>query len=145
MTNTKGRSGGGAKSAGPGKSPTGATTATADIANSAAADIARFADFLRERDRSAKAERAEADRRRWEQDEARREREASQARLSEAKARKERAVRQAKELRAKRAPAAEVAAADAEYRAALADLEELETGQRPSWSPAPPVSSVADD
>jgi hypothetical protein len=29
-----------------------------------------------------------------------------------------------------------VAAADAEYRAALADLEEIEKGVRPSWAPS---------
>jgi hypothetical protein len=111
--------------------PTPATEADTD----AAADVARFAAFLQDRDRAERQEQKQAGERRRAEAEVRQEAEAAQSRLDEARRRKDRAVRRAKDLRSRRAPADEVAAADAAYRAALADLEELETGSRPPWAP----------
>ncbi len=100
------------------------------------ADVARFADFLRQRAEQERARRADVERQRRDEATARRQAEDDRARLAQARDAKDRAVRRAKELRARRAPAPDIAAADAEYRAALADLEELETGRRPAWAPA---------
>lgn len=43
-----------------------------------------------------------------------------------------------------RGGAERVAAAEAAYRAALAELQEFETGERPAWAPAPPPTDNAE-
>jgi hypothetical protein len=56
------------------------------------------------------------------------------AKLDRARRRLERAIAAVKTSRSSGAGTAE---ADAAYRAAKADVVELETGERPSWAPAP--------
>ncbi len=47
-----------------------------------------------------------------------------------------------KRLRASGAHRQRVVEAEAAYRAALADLQEFETGERPHWAPAKPVDEL---
>ncbi len=100
-------------------------------------DVRRFAELLRAQQAREKATAAAA--RELAGEERRRlEREASDARqLDDARAAKERAAKRLKDVRAQRASNAAVAEAEAGYKQALADLLAIESGERPSWAPAP--------
>ena len=94
--------------------------------------------FGRALDRAKSAERAEQSRVRAEREEAERAAEAAAAHaahLERARRRLERAIAAVKSSRSSGAGAAQ---ADAEYRAAKADVVELETGERPAWASRPP-------
>lgn len=49
-----------------------------------------------------------------------------------------------KRLRASNGRRPQVVEAEAAYRAALAELQEFETGERPHWAPAPPPADAID-
>jgi hypothetical protein len=94
-------------------------------------DVARFAAALRaqEQEREAEAERRAAQRQRQAEEEAERNRHDD---LRNAKDRAAAALRDARRT----GRSAEVSAAEAAYRTALAELLAFETGSRPSWSAA---------
>lgn len=92
-------------------------------------DVARFSSLLRAKDAAERSERAAEMAR------------ADAARaLTAAQDAKASAVARLKSVRATRSTPDQIAAAEADYRMALAALVELEQGQRPSWAPALPVS-----
>ena len=90
-------------------------------------DVARFSSLLRAK---GAAEQAERDAEQARADAARA--------LAAAQGAKASAVARLKSVRASRSTPDEIAAAEADYRMALAGLVELEQGQRPSWAPALP-------
>lgn len=67
-----------------------------------------------------------------------------QNRHDELLAAKAAAVADLKAARA-RGGAERIATAEAAYRAALADLQEFETGERPTWAPARPAADESSD
>jgi|SRR6478735_5892603 len=86
-------------------------------------DVARFAASVKAQEaaeRQARADAAEAMRRANHHDELKAAKESAVAELKSARARNDRE---------------RIAAAEAGYRAALADLQEFETGDRPTWAP----------
>ena len=97
-------------------------------------DVALFAKLVRE---DEEAERRAADDQRRRRDEAER-----GERLRSAK---DDAARHLKDLRAKGAPVATVAEAEAAYRAALAEVVAMESGQRPAWALPADVDARHDD
>jgi hypothetical protein len=104
------------------------------VVGDAAAEVARFAQLVREQ---AKREQARvADERRRAAEERRKADEAAAEgrRLDEARAAKERAARALKSARARGTNAA-VAEAEQAYKRALADLLAVEHGERPAWAP----------
>ena len=112
---------------------------TADTEQARAAKL--FADSIKAH---AAADRAEADRKAAKAAEARKH--------DELIAAKDRAAEVIRGLRADGRPRQKMADAEAAYRAALAELNEFETGERPHWAPAPApaeqaggVDEVADD
>lgn len=95
-------------------------------------DVARFAAGVKAQEaaeRKQRAEAAEAMRRANRHDELRAAKADAVAELKAARARGDRD---------------RTAAAEATYRAALADLQEFETGERPTWAPAQPDPEPAD-
>jgi hypothetical protein len=93
--------------------------------------------FGRALDQAKTAEEAEQQRIQAEREAARRAAELAAehaAKLDRARRRLERAIAAVKTSRASGTGTAE---ADAAYRAAKAEVVELETGERPSWAPAP--------
>ncbi len=88
-------------------------------------DLARFAASVKAQEaaeRTARAEAAEAMRRANRHDELRAAKEAAVAELKSARSRGDRE---------------RITAAEQTYRAALAELQEFETGERPTWAPRP--------
>jgi hypothetical protein len=98
-------------------------------------DVARFASLMRAEERREREAKAAARQERRRADE--------HARLERAK---DEAAAEVKRLRgSSRATAAERAAADEAYKAALAALVAAETGEAPAWAPGDPVGAVEAD
>jgi hypothetical protein len=107
-------------------------------------DVERFAQSVREHEEAdQRAKQAEIDRK-AEKERLRLEAIEQAARLERAQAAHQRAVEQVKEAQR---TGKGVAAADLAWRAAKADLIELETGTRPAWAARPPepAESSTDD
>lgn len=96
-------------------------------------DVKRFAALLRKKDADEQAVR-DAEKARAEDERVK----AEAARvLGLAKQDKEAAAARMRELRRRTYTPAQLAAAEADYRAALARELELQSGERPTWAPAP--------
>jgi hypothetical protein len=97
-------------------------------------DVKRFAALLRKKEADEQQARdtaqAEADERRAKADHARQ--------VEAARATKDQVAARLRDVRKGKASAEQITKAEADYRAALATLLELEQGTRPTWAPAPP-------
>lgn len=103
--------------------------------SAAADDIKRFAELMRSQEAKAKKD-AAAQREKQAAEKARVEAEQAAAnQLATAQQAKERAAQRLKDVRARGASNAVVAEAETAYKAALADLVAVESGERPSWAP----------
>src|SRR5262249_30212305 len=103
-----------------------------------------FAESLRAHEA---ADRAARERKEAAERDARERAEAAEAvrhRREELIAAKDTAAARLKRLRAEGHPRGQMAEAEAAYRAALAALQEDETGERPHWAPAPPPADEPD-
>jgi hypothetical protein len=97
-------------------------------------DVKRFAALLRKKEADEQHARdtaqAEVDERRAKAEFARQ--------VEVARATKDQVAARLRDIRKGKASPEQIAKAEADYRAALATLLELEQGTRPSWAPAPP-------
>ena len=97
-------------------------------------DVKRFAALLRKKEADEQHARdtaqAEVDAQRAKAELARQ--------VEVARATKDQAAARLRDIRKGRASTEQIAEAEADYRAALATLLELEQGTRPAWAPAPP-------
>jgi multidrug efflux pump subunit AcrA (membrane-fusion protein) len=97
-------------------------------------DVKRFAALLRKKEADEQHARvtaqAEVDERRAKADLARQ--------VEMARATKDQVAARLRDIRKGKASTEQIAKAEADYRAALATLLELEQGTRPAWAPAPP-------
>jgi multidrug efflux pump subunit AcrA (membrane-fusion protein) len=97
-------------------------------------DVKRFAALLRKKEADEQQARdvaqAEADERRAKAELARQ--------VEAARATKDQAAARLRDIRKGKATTEQIAKAEADYRAALATLLELEQGTRPAWAPALP-------
>jgi len=90
-----------------------------------------FVDSVKSHDAADRAERQR------QRDEA-----ARAARHAELQATRQAAADHIKRLRASHGKGQQLIDAEAAYRAALAELQEFETGERPHWAPVPPAAEV---
>jgi hypothetical protein len=97
-------------------------------------DVKRFAALLRKKEADEQQARdvaqAEVDERRAKAELARQ--------VEVARAAKDQVAARLRDIRKGKATTEQIAKAEADYRAALATLLELEQGTRPAWAPAPP-------
>lgn len=97
-------------------------------------DVKRFAALLRKKEADEQHARdtaqAEVDAKRAKAELARQ--------VEGARGTKDQAAARLRDIRKVKASAEQIAKAEADYRAALATLLELEQGTRPAWAPAPP-------